>query len=456
MSEKTHQQVQPQRQSQPQSQPERRFVSLIELLFVVWWLYLYSFLDGSKVVDANLFASIIYSFFFCKYFLSRFVNSYKLYRDHFKSGAEFSEKYKGYLFRSLITFFVFAVGSFLLSQEKIIYLLNIVLLSGLGFILTIKVLLFKSFIIFEYKVDAWAKSLDKFEQPPNYFHWFGLIGSVSALFYVGLFSKLDLVSNLTIFVFSFIIWSFSVLSLHNKLKLNDKILKSIFFEFNLNKLVVVTASLFITVVTYSKLNTLSGLNGSDYPLTLSTVFIFTLVLIPICYLVYSGIAMMPYLPPLAKSGYGQKIKWLFKALFKGDSFTSSDDVTAYKGLQIRSFYAIHYVAIYFYIGVFALPFIKNIDSNLGNVAFEFDLNDKVHCGELIKQCSDIMPDHKYVYLDPSKVKFSGVTLEHRVVFNGQCNVNGTGDITFLNEKLLISDGNKLDDCRRKLSEAFKI
>lgn len=442
-----------------QSQPERRVITVLECIVAYYWMYLnvenLLVWDKEKANLANVYCNIVLGYFFLKYLLSYFCNSTLIYRTSFKqSRPVFTQEYKSYLIRlsGLCLFLLFCTFS-LYHNPKVAYLLSLSLMTGLCVILLIKSLLFHHYLKLTTRFDSWGARVDKFSIPPTMAQKAALISGV-AFTYLGMSAQSDdFITNFILANFGITLWAWSGLKFHSQLNYIKQISQNPFNFFQFDKLVIGLISLFLTVVAYSQLNGLSGFNGTEYPLTITAIFFSSISLCLFIYLIFAGIGNMVHLPKLSETTIKQKFKWLYKVLTKNTyPLKKAEDE-----LEIRTFFCIHYFCIYLFLGIFLKVTLLNIEEiskkYIETLAYEFDLNDKVHCGELIQVCNNVMKDHKYMYLAPTNTTFAAIDKDHNILFYGQCTLDQPrGSITSLTNKLSVTQ----KDCLNVLNDAFEL
>lgn len=423
--------IHPQNNSGSQSMPERKFITLFEVIFVSFFIYL-SMISAEKTdyLEHNSYRFLIFTFYFLvKYCISHFLNSCTLYRKNFKGSEPYSKKYKDFLKGGIVLFLLllFLQFVFIISIDvRDLFIINNLFLKGAASILIFKLFFLGPLISINHSLYKLRENIEKLSQSPGIKHYFlltvGFILLISAKF-------ISVSSNLVLFSlvsFGCLMWAHSILSFYLQLSsIKTKIVQA-FSLLKFDKLYIFLSSFLITAYVYSRLNYFTTIEGSSFPLTLTFVFILTILFLLFLMVIISALIGFIYLPDINKRVFDisdSKIKktYLFFRLVL--PFMSSTKNERRKS-KIRLFIAINYLFTFGFGLALSIPAIFEpvyySDKFIKMAVYELDLNEKVHCSFVHQLSPEKLKNYKYSYTDSAKRHF--ISFDKNLVkgFEAQC------------------------------------
>ena len=437
--------------SQGANLSEKRILSIFEAIFSITIFYIHIHIEYFEL-GAVLF-TLFLLYFLIKYIITFRLKSDDVYREHYEQGKAFSSAQKSHLIKLHLLFgflLTAQIGFFIINEYQAIYIMNYFLCIGATSILLIKATFYDSFRLLSNKFDNWGAKVSKLENPPKIEHFMGFTLGALLLVSVRIFDISDLLVQLITVSLGLLLFIYALLSYFSQIKrvtpsIVDQLASSQFV-----KIALFIVSFFITVLTYGKLNEMTGLDGTSFLFTLTAVFVASIILsLSIVAFGLAGLGIIFSPVPLESSEeksatLKEKIIWLRLTIFP----FFQDEGELKEKAKVRAFLILNYLFTFGVIGAVFVNYTKNplekFEYFVTKSAYEFDLNSSVYCGEIENFCKVQLKPHKFAYIDAAKTKFIAYDQTLNPILSGKCLNTFEGEVSEVrsNSRVIEGENNK--------------
>jgi hypothetical protein len=399
-----------------------RLLNVFEAIFAI--VVYYVLVEIGYVDLGILLYSLLLVFFFVKYLIMKqeiSSNREACIQSSDKDTIETIDR----LIALLGILLSFQAFFFIREEEDILYVISVLFSSALVVGLTFKAIFYGVTQRVINSVDEWGRQTKKLCNQPTFTQYlsfyFGALMLVGSYVYPA--NNFLVIIMILSFGVLFILWS--LFSFFSRLESFSSLYKNNPIKSQVLKISTFLFSFSVTVYVYGQLNELTKIEGANFVLTLTAIFVLSFVLLCIVIGIFLALLGIVYSPKVKEYSGRFNIPLLKQVHWFVEStipyFCSSHDSKI--KAEIRGFLCINYLFTIGFIGGISGVFLKtpteSVDYFLKKSVYEFDLNTQLYCGEF-KARDGSEDDYKYAFVDSAKTKFLVYDQSLKVRKKGEC------------------------------------